>query len=564
MAPIEQLRWACALLLAALPAASTGGGEIFVDVTAESGVDFRHQDGRSGEKFYVETTASGGGWLDADGDGDLDLYLINGAATPGARLTGTPRNALYENRRRADGSRFVDVTASAGVGDTGYGMGMCAGDFDGDGRLDFLLTNYGPDRLYRNLGPDAGGGARFAEVAQRAGVADRRWSSSCAFGDLDGDGDLDLYVTHYVDFAFDRNPVCGGRGAEKRRYCRPNAFDGVPDALFENRGDGTFTERGAERGIAQTSAEKGMGMVLSDLDGDGDLDIYVANDGAVNRLYVNDGGGRFEDQGLLSGAGLDAFGAPEAGMGVDAGDLDGDGRPDLIVTHFAMETHTLYRQLGRLSFEDVTARSGLGPPSFRQVGWGAQLVDVDLDGDLDLAVANGHMQEGVEKIEPGLRYRQPNQLFENDGRGRFRLLAGAAWRQAAVSRGLAVGDWNDDGRPDLLITNTNDPPQLLENRLQGKRRWLGLVLVGPPENRFAIGARVELVAGGRRQLREVRSGGGFQSQSDLRLLFGLGDLPADTEPASIQLQVRWPDGELQKLSGGPLDRYRTVRHRRAR
>ncbi len=547
-------RLALALALAAAPAAA---GEWFRDVAADTGVDFHHRDGRSGLKHYVETTASGGGWLDFDGDGDLDLYLVNGAATPGSKLATPPRNALYENRGAGARPRFADVARQAGVDDDGYGMGLCAGDVDADGRIDFMVTNYGADRLYRGTGS-----GRFEDIAAAAGVAGDAWSIGCAFGDVDGDGDLDLYVSHYVDFAYDRpRPRCHDPATGRRIYCRPIEFDGVPDSLFINQGirDGSvrFREEGRARGIVQGATDRGMGVILSDLDRDGDLDLYVANDGALNRLYVNDGKGGFEDRSLASGAGLNASGMPEAGMGVAAGDVDGDGRPDLLISHFSMETNTLYRNFGDLQFDDVTAGTGLGPPSYKNVGWGLALLDADNDGDLDLAVANGHMQEGVEQLEPGLRYAQPNQLLESSG-GRFRdagAKAGAAFQAPKVSRGLAAGDFNDDGRIDLLITNNNAGVDLLENRAAGGG-WLGIVLRGPRANPFAIGARVELIAGDRRQQREVMSGGGFQSQGDLRLHFGLGD-----HRGPVRVEVYWPGGSRQREATAELDRYWTIRYR---
>ena len=559
MASNERLRWLGYLALAVLVAVPAAAEEWFRDVAAEVGINFRHQDGRSGLKHYVETTASGGGWLDFDGDGDLDLYLVNGAATPGSKLATVPRNALYENRGAGARPRFVDVARQAGVDDDGYGMGLCAGDVDADGRLDFMVTNYGADRLYHGSG-----NGRFEEIAAAAGIAGDAWSIGCAFGDLDGDGDLDLYVSHYLDFAYDRpRPRCHDPATGRRIYCRPIEFDGVADSLFINQGTGPggvrFREEGRARGIAQGATERGMGVILSDLDLDGDLDVYVANDGALNRLYVNNGKGRFEDLSLFSGAGLNAAGMPEAGMGIAAGDVDGDSRPDLLISHFSMETNTLYRNFGDLQFDDVTAGTGLGPPSYKHVGWGVALLDADNDGDLDLAVANGHMQEGVEQLEPGLRYAQPNQLFENTGGGRFRdvgAAAGGAFAEAKVSRGLAAGDWNDDGRLDLLITNNNGGVDLLENRKKGGG-WLGLVLRGPQANPFAIGARVELVAGSKRQQREVTSGGGFQSQGDLRLHFGLGD-----HRGPVTVEVHWPGGGRQKETTAELDRYWTIRYRK--
>ena len=553
------------LLAAILSPLATGAAEIpwFEDLAARRGIVFEHQDARFGEKYYVETAASGGGFLDFDGDGDLDVYLLNGAKTPGSKLQGEPRNALFENR---DG-HFVNITEAAGVGDSGYGMGLCAGDVDADGRLDFLVTNYGADRLYRNRGPVSGGKTRFEEISVKAGVDDPRWGASCAFGDLDGDGDLDLYVTHYVDFRFDANPFCGDRARGLRAYCRPEAFDGVADSLFINQGDGTFRDEAAQRGIAhgrEAVNEKGFGVVLSDLDEDGDLDIYVANDGTMNRLYLNDGRGRFQDHSLLSGAGLNARGRPESGMGVDLGDADGDGRMDVVVTNYSMESNTLYKnlgdeELGELLFDDITRAAGLTESSFKLVGWGTRLADLDNDGDLDLTVVNGHAVDNIEIFEAGLKYRQPNLLYWNDGRGRFTDVsaqAGPAFRAEKVSRALAVGDVDSDGWLDLLVTNTNEAPELLLNRVDEAlseargRHWLGIALQGPPSNPLAIGARVSLTAADRTQVREVRSGDSFLAQSDLRLHFGLG-----SHSGAVQVKIHWPDGRRQTATTGDLNRY---------
>lgn len=536
------------LLTSNLVSTSADGdeGPWFREVSQELGIDFIHQDARFGEKYYIETAASGGGFLDVDGDGDLDVYLIDGAPTPGSKVRGTPHNRLFENR---DG-RFVDITEVAGVGDTGYGMGMCVGDIDADGQVDFLVTNYGPDRLYQNRG------GRFDEIGEAAGVADTRWSASCAFGDVDGDGDLDLYVTHYVDFAFDRNPFCGDRARNLRAYCRPEAFDGVTDSLFINLGDGRFRDEVEKRGIARGVDEKGFGVLMSDVDGDGDLDLYVANDGTMNRLYINDGKGFFRDEALLSGTGLSALGRAESGMGLDLGDTDGDGRMDLYVTNYSLESNTLYRNLGDLLFDDVTRSSGLEEVSYKDVGWGVQFFDFDRDGDLDLAIANGHAVDNIEIFEAGLRYRQANRLLSNQGGGRFveaPAAAGEAWKRERVSRGLAVGDVNNDGRPDLLVTNTNDPVDLLLNELDNGYHWLGLVLRGSAANPLAIGARIELRAGDRLQVREVRSGGSFLAQGDLRQLFGLGRWSGE-----VTVEVRWPDGRTQQMGTSRLDRYLTL------
>ena len=543
------LAWAVVFLVT--PALSAD--DAFVDVAPDLGIDFQHRDGRSGRYYFIETVASGGGFVDFDSDGDLDVYLINGAATPGSSYQTPPRNALYENRRDASGgARYVDVTSTAGLGDKSYGMGFCAGDIDADGRIDLFVTNVGPDRLFRNTGD-----GRFEEIGRAAGVAGDAWSVSCAFGDVDGDGDLDLYVTRYLVFSFENSPRCFDRARDLEHYCHPTRFDGLADALFINLGKGAdgavrFRDEGTARGLARGRTEKGLGVALSDLDGDGDLDVYVANDGTANRLYRNDGSGVFEDVALSGGSALSPRGERHAGMGVAVGDADGDGAWDLLVTNFSMEPNAFYKNLGELIFDDRARASGLGPASFRPLGWGIELFDADNDGDLDAAVANGHVMQHIARFVPGLTYAQPNQLFLGDGRGRFRDASadlGAAFRSERVSRALAVGDWNDDGRLDLLITHTNGPAELLENRMTAGH-WLGIDLRGPPANPFAIGAKVTVKAGELKLSREVRSGGSVMSQSDLRLHFGLGDFQGEVDVA-----IRWPDGKRQVARTGRLDRY---------
>lgn len=522
----------------------------WVDVSAEVGLDFVQYDGRSGHRYYVETTASGCGFFDFDDDGDLDVYLLTGAPTPGSDPVETPRNGLFENLE----GRFVDVTEQAGVGDDGYGMGMCVGDIDGDGLLDFLVANYGPDRLYRNLG-----GGRFEETSRLAGVDDPRWSSNCAFGDVDGDGDLDLYVSHYLKAGFKDNPFCGDRARNISAYCRPSVFSGVSDSLFINSGDGTFTEEGARRGVLQGQLEKGFGVVLTDLDDDSDLDIFLANDSTPNRLYLNDGQGFFDEIGLISGLGLNSEGMATSGMGADIGDIDGDLRQDLVLTNYAMESNGLYRNMGDLVFEDVSRATGLSAASRPEVGWGARLADFDNDGDLDLAIANGHVVDNIKLFEPDNSYGQRNRILLNDGSGTFSDVsagAGAPWREAKVSRALTIGDWNNDGKMDLLIANANDRFELLENRADHDNHWLGLKLVGRDGNIAAIGARVVASAPNRSMMREVRSGTGFQSQGDLRLHFGLSDFQGP-----VTLEVLWPDGSEQVESVNEIDRYVVIRQR---
>ncbi len=528
------------------PESAKGGW--LVEVGRQTGLDFRHQDGRSGRRHYVETVASGGGWLDFDRDGDLDIYLLNGAATPGSHLEGTPRNALFEQR---DG-RWIDVTERAGVGDTGYGMGMCVGDVDADGWIDFFITNYGEDRLFHNLGDGT-----FKEISGPSGVDGKGWGTNCAFADLDADGDLDLYVTNYVQVDLERAPSCRDPARSLESYCRPVAFDGQPDYLYLNRGDGTFEQVAHLRGIDQGLEDRGFGVVITDLSGDGAPDILVANDGTDNRFYVNDGKGYFEDRSLITGLGLNRNGRAESGMGLEVADVDRDGLQDLAVTNYSFESHTLYLQRPNLFFEDRTVEAGLEAGSYLNVGWGLQAFDADNDGDLDLAVVNGHVLDNIELLESGIGYAQPNQVWLNRGDGTFEDVsaqAGAPWVTPKVSRGLAVGDWNNDGKLDLLVTHTNDRPEIFENRLQNDHHWVGFHLVGPPTNPIALGARLTLRRGDELLgLQEVRSGGSFLSQRDLRLHFGLGDT---TGPLTADLL--WPDGHRQVTQISDIDRYLTI------
>jgi len=520
----------------------------FVGIAADVGIDFVQYDGRSGERYYVETTGSGCGFLDYDDDGDLDVYLLTGAPTPGAPIPVTPpSNRLYENR---DGS-YVDVSQTAGVDDDGFGMGMCVGDIDADGLLDIMVANYGPDRLYHNLGK-----GRFEEISESAGVDDSRWGSNCAFGDVDGDGDLDLFVSHYLHFEFDDNPKCGDNARKIYGYCRPSSFKGVTDSLFINDGHGNFKEEIRSRGIHEGVLEKGFGVVMTDIDFDRDLDIFVANDSTPNRLYINDGQGRFKDEGLSCGVAVNAEGMTTSGMGVDIADVDGDALMDIALTNYSMEPNGLYLNLGRAHFTDVAAERGVAELSLAEVGWGVVLADLDNDGDRDMMVANGHVVDNIREFEPNHDYEQTNVLLLNDSDGHFvdaTTESGMDRLPKRVSRSLAVGDWNNDGRLDLLVSNCNDRFELLENRIRNRNHWIGIRLEGGAENPFAIGARVEIEAGGLKQVNEVRSGSSFQAQRDLRLHFGLGSHDGPVEAA-----IYWPNGDIQSLTIPEFDRYVTI------
>lgn len=512
---------------------------LFEDITERAGIGFVHEYGGSGRKYMVETMGSGACFLDYDNDGDADLYLVQGAALPGFKQTRPLHNILYENRGTGkDGMVRFSPALKAGVEDTGWGMGCAVGDIDGDGDLDLLVTNFGPDVLYRN-----NGNGTFTDITEKAGVGDARWSASAAFGDADADGDLDLYVTHYVSHTVKNNKPCGDLLDGRRSYCHPDAYSPVQDSFYRNRGDGTFVE---DKDAARPQAPgNGLGVVWTDVNQDGKPDLYVANDGSPNFLFLNRGG-RFEEVGLMGGCSVNEEGVPEAGMGIEAQDLDGDGRVDLFVTHMGMKTNTLYRNLGGGQFVDWSLPSGVGAISFRMVGFGTAALDYDLDGDLDLLVANGHILDDAPRYWSNVTYAQPLHLLENNGQGRFREVGarhGTPFSQPMVGRGLALADVDGDGDLDVLVTASNGRPRLLRaSGAQGSWVQLDLRQAGP--NPFAIGAQVTLHAGELTQVREVRTASSYLSQNDLTLHAGLG------KQHEVTVQVRWPGGAEETF--GPL------------
>ena len=529
------------LWLAGLAVGSgVGAGEIrFRDIGEAWGIRFRHHNGRTGEFYMPETVGAGVVLFDYDSDGDNDIFLVDSGELPG--YEGEPWSSiLYRN----DTGRFVDVTERSGIRVAGYGMGATAGDIDGDLDLDLYVTAFGRNQLFRNEGDGT-----FSDITEQAGVGDDRWSTSAAFGDTDGDGDLDLYVANFVDFTFENNRDCG-KSPELRSYCRPQVFEALQDGFFRNRGDGTFVEATEEAGLVAPDG-KGLALSFGDIDFDGWLDLYVANDTTPNFLFRNLGDGRFEEIALLSGTAIDDRGEPESGMGVDIGDLDGDGQPEIMVTNFDVETNALYSSMASWNFIDRRYPSGLGEPSLFAVGFGLSFGDFDQDRDLDVVVANGHVIHNIAEWGLGraFTYRQENHVFSNLGNGVFREVQESGMSISRVSRGLACGDLDGDGDLDLLITNSDEEAEVYENVTPLTGGWLQVDLRARGGNPFGVGSRLELNSPDSSQSREVRTGSSYLSQNAMTAHFGVGD---HTGP--LQLTVHWPGGEVRVLAAIPSGR----------
>ncbi|HEX2254221.1 MAG TPA: CRTAC1 family protein [Thermoanaerobaculia bacterium] len=542
---------------------SEAAGGIFRDRAAEAGLDFVHDNGRRDDLHLAEITCGAAALADLDGDGDLDVFLPQGEPLPGSRRAGEPPppHRLYRNDLPAPGGapRFTDVTAAAGIAPGGYGCAVAAGDYDNDGRTDLYLGNLGPNRLLRNRGDGT-----FEDVTAATGTGDPGSSVAATFLDYDRDGWLDLFVANNLAFTYDDPPVCRSVTGTLD-YCGPGAWPGQADRLYRNRGDGTFEDATAAAGMTGGFGPA-LGVVAADLDGDGWVDLYVANDGQPNNLWINRGDGTFEDRALIAGAAVNGAGVAEASMGVDAGDYDGDGDLDLFLTHLDRETNTLYRNEGNGLFEDRSQPSGLAAPSVPFTSFGTAFFDYDLDGRLDLFVASGAVVLVPELVRRGdpMPLHMTNQLFRNLGAGdggetRFAEVtaeAGAALALSEVSRAAAFGDVDDDGDPDVLVANNAGPVRLLVNEApRPAGGWLGVRLLTGAPPRDALGAMATLLRRGAPPLtRRVAADGSYSAANDPRIVFGLGGGGEVTG-----LRVRWPDGTVQELAPPPSGRYSEIR-----
>ena len=511
------------------------------DITASTRISFRHTS--APDKRYIVESMSGGVILfDYDRDGWLDIYLTNALTVEMALAGQKSRSALYRNN--GDGT-FTDVTERAGVGYPGWAMGGCVGDYNNDGWPDLYVTNFGPNVLYRNNGDGT-----FTDVTERAGVGHAGWSTGCAFGDYDGDSWVDLFVANYVDFRLDdlpkfgQGPLCQYRGLPVQ--CGPKGLKGAGDVLYRNNGDGTFSDVSKAAGVHDPNGYYGLGVVWSDFNDDGRLDLFVANDATPNFLYRNDGGGKFTDVGFLSGTAVSEDGSEQACMGIALGDYLHTARFAIYVTNFSEEYNTLYRNEGKMLFTDVSYASRTASSSLPHVGWGTAFFDLDNDGWLDLIVANGHVYPQVETADVGTKYRQPKLVYINQRDGTFREMSrvvGSALTQPRVSRGLAVGDIDRDGDLDIVVEDLDGEPMILRNDGGNRQNAIQLELIGTKSNRLALNARVRLAAGDLVQVNEVLSGGSYLSQSDFRLHFGLGK-----STRADRVEIRWPSGKTEVIT----------------
>ncbi len=519
----------------------------FVEISQRLGVNFQHQASHTSKKYLPETMGSGVALFDYDNDGRLDIFFVNGAPLSDPTPKGTipqktgPKYGSRLYHQKADGT-FEDVTEKAGLQGTGYGMGVAVGDYDNDGYEDLYVTAYGGNKLYHNNGDGT-----FSDVTAKAGVGGSGWSTSAAWVDLDGDGFLDLVVLRYLEWDFD-DVWCGEHKEGYRAYCHPDYFKPARPLVYHNNGDGTFTEVAEKLGLSKPA--KGLGVALADYDRDGHIDLFFANDSMVEFLYHNRGDGTFEEVGLVSEVAVDIDGRTYAGMGVDFADYNNDGWPDIVVTDLANQRYALYQNNGDGTFAYVSTPSGLAGMTLAHSGWGVRLFDFDNDGWKDLLIAQGHDLDTIEKTNPSLRYREPMLLARNIGKGFVDVSqsSGEVFKQSWVARGLAIGDLDNDGRLDAVVTTNDGPAYVLRNETPSANHWLLLRLVGHKSNRDAIGANVKLVTASGQQFATVTTASSYLSSSDKRVHFGLGK-----EKSIESIEIRWPSGIVQTLKNIPAD-----------
>ncbi|HWZ77428.1 MAG TPA: CRTAC1 family protein [Candidatus Sulfotelmatobacter sp.] len=536
-------------LLCLLPMAAVNSGEIFTDVTEAAGITWKQFSGESPDRFMIEAAGGGVAFVDYDGDGLLDIFLVNGGETPKGKSPSPVRNALYHN---LGNGKFEDVASKAGIDRLPfYGMGVAAGDYDNDGHADLYITGTPRAALFHNNGDGT-----FTDVTEKAGVKNEgKWSACAVWFDYDRDGYLDLLVCNYTQIDLDNPRVCEFNGV--RTYCDQKVYAGMPLTLYHNNGNGTFTDVSHSSGVDKFVG-RALGAVAIDVDDDGWPDLFVARDASPNLLLINKHDGTFVDRGDEAEISFDENGVAKAGMGVDAGDVLGSGHPGFVVTNFNDEFHSLFISQGKYPFEDWTTRSHLASLTKSYVGWGTHWLDYDNDGNLDLAIINGHLNQVIEMSRGDVKYKQPLLLLRNNGQGVFENVgaaAGEAFQKGYSGRGLAVGDYDNDGATDLIFTCLNSRPVLLHNNLGAKNSWIGFQLVGTRSNRDAIGAKLTLRAGNRKLVRWITSGSSYLSSHDKRVVFGLGK----QAPESVDLQILWPNGETQNLSGLKLGSYHIMR-----
>ncbi len=530
-------------ILLAVAVVPVAGDIRLTDVTEQSGITFQHTDGSSGRHYIIETVTAGLALFDYDNDGLIDIYFLNGAPLKGTRVSKPPKNALYRNLGKW---RFQDVTMPSGLGDTGYGLGVAVGDYDNDGDPDVYLNNYGPNALYRN-----NGNGTFTDVTKTAGVdTGHKVGAGACFLDIEGDGDLDLYVANYLEFSYETHETTLFSGY--MTYRAPVHNRPLPDILYRNNGNGTFTDISQEAGIANHTGW-GMGIVCADYDNDGDTDVFIGNDVAENFMFKNNGKGVFEEVGLITGTAYTGDGSPSASMGVDCADYDNDGLLDFKVTSYQQQLTTLYQNLGDDFFDDVTQKTGAGSGTLTMVTWGVGFVDFDNDSYRDLFIACGHLQDNIDKYDDVTSYLQRNILLSNTGRGTFADVSrtgGSGMEVKLSSRGAGFDDLDNDGDVDVVVLNSRARPTILRNDSPNKGNWLQIQLKNRGAKRNAIGARVIVEAGDLTLIDEVHSGRGYQSHYGTRLHFGLGN-----RDQVDRIEVRWIGGGVdvfEKVAAGQL------------